>query len=148
MFYELNIEEHIRVPPTKFGDNIQESVLNSLIESFEGYVSEELGFVIGISSVEGVGEGIILEGDGAIYYKTNFTMITFKPDIQEVVIGRISDITDFGAFMEIGPIDGMIHIGQTMDDYVSFSKDKSLLGKETKRSLKVGDKCRSRVIAG
>ncbi len=34
-----------------------------------------------------------------------------------------------------------------MDDFVSFSKDKTLSGKETKRSLKVGDLCRARIIA-
>ena len=41
----------------------------------------------------------------------------------------------------------MIHISQTMDDYVSFSKDKCLLGKETKRTLKPNDLCRARIIA-
>ena len=41
----------------------------------------------------------------------------------------------------------MIHISQTMDDFVSFSKDGTLLGKESKRVLKVGDKVRSRIIA-
>ena len=56
-------------------------------------------------------------------------------------------MADFGAFITMGPIDGMIHISQTMDDYVSFSKDKVLLGKESKKNLKVGDKCRARIIA-
>ena len=51
------------------------------------------------------------------------------------------------AFIEIGPLDGMIHIGQTMDDYVSFSKENVLSGKETKRSLKINDLCRARIIA-
>jgi DNA-directed RNA polymerase subunit E' len=34
-----------------------------------------------------------------------------------------------------------------MDDFVSFSKDKILAGKETKKVLKVGDSCRARIIA-
>ena len=66
---------------------------------------------------------------------------------QEIVFGRIKDITDFGAFITIGPTEGMIHISQTMNDFVSFSKEKVLQGKETKRNLKVGDMCRARVIA-
>ena len=41
----------------------------------------------------------------------------------------------------------MIHISQTMDDFVSFSKEKALTGKESKRALKVGDVCRARIIA-
>ena len=67
--------------------------------------------------------------------------------MQEIVVGKIKDIAEFGAFVNIGPIDGMIHISQTMDDFVSFSKDKALAGKETKRVLKVGDVCRARMIA-
>ena len=34
-----------------------------------------------------------------------------------------------------------------MDDFVSFIKDKILAGKETKKTLKVGDQCRARIIA-
>ena len=41
----------------------------------------------------------------------------------------------------------MIHISQTMEDYVSFSKTNALLGKTTKRSLKPGDLCVARIIA-
>lgn len=66
---------------------------------------------------------------------------------QEVVLGKIRDIVDFGAFITLGPIDGMIHISQTMDDFVSFSKEKTLSGKESKKNLKVNDVCRARIIA-
>ena len=41
----------------------------------------------------------------------------------------------------------MIHISQTMDDFVSFSKSNTLTGKESKRSLKIGDSCKARIIA-
>ncbi len=94
-----------------------------------------------------IGEGIIIPGDGASYYDVAFEVLTYKPEMQEVVTGKIKDIAEFGAFINIGPIDGMIHISQTMDDFVSFSKDKTLTGKETKRVLKVGDICRARIIA-
>jgi DNA-directed RNA polymerase subunit E' len=62
-------------------------------------------------------------------------------------VGKIKDIADFGAFLTLGPIDGMIHISQTMDDFVSFSKEKSLSGRDTKQNLRMGDHCRARVIA-
>jgi DNA-directed RNA polymerase subunit E' len=41
----------------------------------------------------------------------------------------------------------MIHISQTMNDYVSFSKTDSLVGKASKRSLKSGDLCMARIVA-
>nr|MBA4404942.1 DNA-directed RNA polymerase [Nanoarchaeum sp.] len=147
MFYELTVQDHVRVPPNKFGENVEESVIKSLNQTFEGYVSEELGFVVGISSVDNIGEGVIIPGDGAAYYETTFKLYVFRPEMQEVVLGKISDITDFGAFIDMGPVDGMIHVSQTMDDFVSLNKENTLTGKESKRVLKVNDICRARIVA-
>lgn len=147
MFYELEVKGHIRVPPSSFAEETKDAVLKRLNEKFDGYISKELGVVIGVSEVLSIGDGVIIPGDGAVYYDTTFKILTFQPELQEVILGKITDITDFGAFIDIGPIDGMIHVSQTMDDFVSFSKSNVLTGKETKRVLKVNDHCRARIIA-
>jgi DNA-directed RNA polymerase subunit E' len=110
-------------------------------------MSKDLGIVIDVPGVKEIKEGVIIPGDGAPHYETQFELLLYKPEMQEVVMGRIKDIADFGAFLTIGPIEGMIHVSQTMDDFVSFSKDKVLVGKESKRSLKVGDVCKAKIIA-
>ena len=147
MFYKLEIKDHIRVPPELFGLNREEAVIERIKTEYDGYVSKELGIVINVSEIKEIGDGIIIPGDGASYYEAVFDLIIFRPELQEVVLGKIKDITDFGAFINIGPIEGMIHISQTMDDFVSFAKDKTLAGKESKKVLKVGDKCKARIIA-
>ncbi len=147
MFYEIEVKSHIRVPPIKFKENTKKAVINQLVEQFSNYVSKDFGIVIGVSEVLDVEDGILIPGDGAAYYNTRYKLITFKPENQEIVQGNISEIADFGAFINIGPVDGMIHISQTMDDFVSFNKSGTLTGKESKKVLKVGDKCRARIIA-
>jgi DNA-directed RNA polymerase subunit E' len=147
MFYEIEVRSHVRVPPIEFENDTKKAILRSLNSEFENYISKELGVVIGVTEVLKVGEGIIIPGDGAAYYNTIFKVITFRPELNEIVKGKISEISDFGAFMNIGPIDGMIHISQTMDDYVSFSKSNALTGKESNRTLKVGEICRAKMIA-
>jgi len=147
MFYRIKLQDHIRVPPSLFDLTPEEAITQRIRKKYEGYISQELGIVIDISKVSNIGEGIIIPGDGASYYDTTFELLTFKPELQEVVLGKIKDIADFGAFLVIGPTEGMIHISQTMDDYVSFGKDKVLLGKESKRTLKVNDLCKARIIA-
>ena len=147
MFYKLEIRNHIRVPPDLFSLSKEEAIIKCVKRDYEGAISEELGIIIDVDEIKEIGEGIIIPGDGAPYYDTVFSLLTFKPEMQEVVLGKIKDIADFGAFMLIGPIEGMIHISQTMDDFVSFSKEKVLLGKESKQTLKIGDKCRARIIA-
>ncbi len=47
----------------------------------------------------------------------------------------------------MGVMRGMIHISQTMNDFVSFSKANSLLGKTSKRGLKTSDLCMARIVA-
>ena len=147
MFYKTQLKDHIRIPPHFFGLKLEDAMIERIKKKYEGYISKELGIVIDVSRLDNIGEGIIIPGDGASYYKTEFEVIIFKPEMQEVLLGRIKDIADFGAFINIGPIDGMIHISQTMNDFVSFNKEKTLAGKESKKILKIGDKCRARIIA-
>jgi len=147
MFYKIKIKDHIRVPPDLFEHHKEKAVLQRIKKDYEGYISAELGFVIDVLDVSEIKEGIIIPGDGAAYYESEFELICFKPELQEVVFGKIKDIAEFGAFISLGPADGMIHISQTMDDFVSFAKEKVLSGKESNRTLKVNDKCRARIIA-
>ena len=147
MFYKVELKDHIRVPPNLFNLPLEEAVIKRIKTKYNGLISKDLGIVVDVSGMKDIGEGVIIPGDGASYYDVSFELLTFKPEMQEVVVGKIKDIAEFGAFINIGPIDGMIHISQTMDDFVSFSKDKTLAGKETKRTLKVNDLCRARIIA-
>jgi DNA-directed RNA polymerase subunit E' len=147
MFYRTKIKDHIRVPPDIFGMELNDSITTMIKKKFDGYISRELGIVIDVADIGSVGEGVLIPGDGATYYDVEFELLNFKPELHEVLCSRVKDIADFGAFMSIGPTEGMIHISQTMNDFVSFGKDKVLLGKESKRSLKVGDLCKARVIA-
>jgi DNA-directed RNA polymerase subunit E' len=147
MYYKIELKDHIRVPPDLFNLDMEEAVIKRIKKKYDGYISNELGVVIDVSGLKEIGEGIIIPGDGSSYYETKFEVLTFKPELQEVILGRIKDIVDFGAFITLGPIDGMIHVSQTMDDFVSFSKEKTLTGKESKKTLKINDLCRARIIA-
>lgn len=147
MYYRTTIKDHVRVPPDLFNLPTKEAVIKRIKKDYEGFISKDLGIVVDVADVKEVKEGVVIPGDGAAYYETVFELLTFRPNMQEVLPGRIKDITDFGAFLSLGPIEGMIHVSQTMDDFVSFSKEKVLTGKESKRTLKIGDFCRARMIA-
>jgi len=147
MFYIAEVEDYVRVEPKLFGMPTTEAVENQLHETYKNYYDRELGKAVAVVEVLGVGEGVIIPGDGATYYKSTFKLLAWKPELQELVYGMISEITNFGAFINMGVMQGMIHISQTMDDYVSFSKSNNLTGKDSKRSLKSGDICLARVVA-
>lgn len=147
MFYLVEVEDYVRVLPKHFGLATKDAVEQQLNESYVDNVSKDMGFVISVIGVDEVGEGIITPGDGAAFYKSKFRILVWKPELHELVYGTVKEITNFGAFMEIGPAQGLIHISQTMEDYVSLNKTGTLSGKTTKRSLGTGDKCVARIVA-
>jgi len=147
MFYITELEEHIRVSPEYFAMPVDEAISKQLQVTYKDHIDKDIGVVIGVMDIVNIGEGIIIPGDGAAYYKCAFRLLTYLPEMQELVFGEIDEITNFGAFINLGVIRGMIHISQTMDDFVSFSKSNTLIGKNTKRSIKKGDLCLSRVVA-
>jgi DNA-directed RNA polymerase subunit E' len=147
MFYITEVEDYIRVEPKLFGLPTAESVEKQLRESYTDYYDKDIGKIISVVEVLEIGEGVIIPGDGAAYYQARFKLLVWKPELQELVYGIISEITNFGAFIDLGVMKGMIHISQTMDDYVSFSKSNSLTGKTSKRTLKQDDSCLARIVA-
>ena len=130
-----------------FKEDLEKALTKEIKKKYEGHISKDVGTVIDVSSIEKIEDGVIIPGDGATFYEAEFTLLTFIPEPREVILGSIRDIADFGAFITLGPSEGMIHISQTMNDFVSFSKDKALLGKESKKTLNIGDKCRARIVS-
>ena len=147
MLYLSEVQDYIRVEPKLFGLPTMEAVDQQLKKIYTDYYDKEIGKVITVIRVLEVGDGVIIPGDGAAYYNTKFKLLVWKPEMHELVYGIISEITNFGAFINLGVMKGMIHISQTMEDYVSFSKTNILTGKSTKRSLKQRDLCLARIVA-
>ena len=147
MFYKTTLKDHIRVAPNMFGEDMDKSILAQVREKYSGYTSEEVGIVIDVINVKNFTDGVIIPGDGASFHRTEFEVIALKLGLQESIVGKIRDIADFGAFITLGPIEGMIHVSQTMDDFVSMAESKVLQGKEKGKTLKVNDVCRAKVIA-
>ncbi len=147
MFYTVEVQDYVRVEPRLFGLKTSDAVAKQLQEIYANYHDKEIGEVISIISILEVGDGIIIPGDGSAYYNSRFKLLVWKPELQELVYCTVEDVTNFGAFMNLGVMKGMIHISQTMDDYVSFSSSNTLLGKDSKRVLKKKDSCLARIVA-
>ena len=147
MFYLVEVEDHVRVEPKHFGLETHKAIEKQLNESFVDKVSKELGNIVAVISVDDIDDGVLIPGDGAAFYRSVFKLLVWKPELHELVYGTIAEIANFGAFIQIGPAQGMIHISQTMEDYVSLSKTGTLSGKATKRSLAKEDECIARIVA-
>ncbi|MCS7125748.1 MAG: DNA-directed RNA polymerase [Aigarchaeota archaeon] len=148
MFTLIELEEVIGILPRDFNKPLKEAAFERLKTLYEGTVIEGVGYVVMVVDVDVEPVGIILPRDGSVYHKTRAKLLIFSPRIQEVGEGEIVEITEFGAFIRIGPMDALLHISQVMDDYLSYDEKHSiLLGKKTGKKLEVGDNVRFRVVA-
>ena len=93
MFYLSEIQDYVRVEPKLFGLPTMEAVEQQLREIYTDYYEKEIGKVIVVLEVLEVGDGIIIPGDGAAYYDTKFKILVWKPEMNELVYGIISEIT-------------------------------------------------------
>lgn len=147
MYYMTTIEGTVRIPPYRFGDPLEDVAIETLNESYIGRLDKKLGLMVGVTSIEEIGEGVLIMGDGAAYHNVIFNAIFFKPEQQEIVEGEVIDIADFGAFVRIGPMDGLVHVSQVTDDYINYdSRNAALLANESNKILTEGDRVRARIV--
>lgn len=147
MYSLVKVRETIRVPPKEFSSNLKEAILKIVQEDYEGLVDEDLGVVIAVTGVEKIGEGKIVPGDAAAYHEALLSLLVYKPVLQEVIEGFVSETTEFGAFVRISPIEGLVHVSQIMDDYINYdAKLPGFIGKKTGKRLVSDDTVLVRIV--
>ncbi len=148
MYYKLKLNDKVRVPPERMGDELNTVILDELQEQFEGSVDKEMGIFIAVTGVDRIGEGEIVYSDGGIYYDVDFEAVVLRLELQEIVEGVVVETTSFGAFVSLGPIDAMLQMSQISDEYIDYDeKNSRLVCKDSGRHLGVGDTVRARVVA-
>ncbi len=147
MFYKIKLKDYVDVSPDLFDGNLEESIKEQLVRSYSDKSTEDFGLIVTIVSVDSIGEGFKLPEDSSRHFVVEFTVITYKPELHEVVEGEVSSVTNFGVFINLGIIDGLVHLSQTMVDNVSFSNTGVLQGSQTGQVLKVGSHVRASTVA-
>lgn len=148
MYMITEAEGKIRIPPSKLGLDIDSIVKEVSSEYLEGKMEEDHSFTILVSDVRAEGLGNIVHGDGAVHQTIKYKRLAYVPKDGEVVEGIVVEVNRFGAFVRFGPLDGLIHISQIMDDHVDVDEvNRRLVSKETGRSLTVGDKVKARITS-
>ncbi|WP_455143402.1 DNA-directed RNA polymerase [Candidatus Hodarchaeum mangrovi] len=148
MYFLTRIHETIRVPPNRFGDSIENVILDITRSKNETTIGSDVGMIVAILTVNEISPGRIVPGDGATFHDVEYEAITFRPLDDEVTEGEVVETTKFGFFMRIGCTDALAHISQIADEYFQMSSRSSgvLVGKETGRTIRPGDLVRGRII--
>src|SRR5690349_9317969 len=148
MFARAYMSDVVRIPPNRLTNSLKDTAIGILKEKYESMISPELGYVVMIIDATANAVGKLVAGDGATYHRVNFEALTFYPKLQEVVEGEVVEITDFGAFVRIGPTDALLHLSQITDDYLkSDVKQGLILSNQSEKTLRISSKIRARITA-
>ena len=148
MFAISTLDDIVRIPPDLFGTSLNKAAINILKSKYESMVNGSLGYIIMILGAKVEPMGKVIAGDAGTFHRVTFEALTFQPKLQEIVNGELVDITDFGAFVRIGPTDALLHLSQIMDDYLKSDIGSGvILANQSGRTLKVGSTIRTRITA-
>jgi DNA-directed RNA polymerase subunit E' len=147
MYRILTVSDTVRVPPSYFTMDLNSAVQKLIQDKYERRVDMENGVVLKVWNVHDVKGGKVVLGDGAAYYDVKYNALTFIPEVHEIIEGEVSEVMDFGAFVSLGPFDGLVHLSQITNEFVSFDKKMgTLTTKGTKKAIKKGDMVRAKVV--
>ncbi|MHB9287265.1 DNA-directed RNA polymerase [Halobacteriales archaeon Cl-PHB] len=147
MYKRVRLRDTVEVPPEHLADVTDDLVKKLLQEKLEGRVDEDVGSVVSVVDVHDIGEGAVVPNEPGVYYEAEFDALTFDPQMQEVVDGEVVEVVNFGAFVGIGPVDGLLHVSQISDEYLAYDEEgQALASRESNRTLGVGDSVRARIV--
>jgi DNA-directed RNA polymerase subunit E' len=128
LYKTIKVEDVVRVPPDRFGEPLKDVIADILKEGYE-YKGGTVGGY----------EGLIDRDVGVVLAIT---------DVESILDCEVVDVVEFGAFVRFGPLDGLVHVSQIADDYISHDEKRgALIGKTTNKVLEVGNRVRARVVA-
>jgi len=154
MYSLVRVRDVVRIPPSKFGKPVKEVALEELRSKYEGAIVQvespnrnpHLGIVVTVIDADVDENGRILPGDGATYHDAETTILLFSPFIKEVVEGEVVTVTKSGVYVNLGVLDGFIHINQVSDEKVTFDPVRTaLVLEESRRTLEKGDMVRAKI---
>jgi DNA-directed RNA polymerase subunit E' len=146
LYYIHTIEDTINISPNNFGQEVDKTALEALRTKYERTLDKELGIIITVFNIRNVSDGFIMPGDPSTHHDVTFDALVFNLDIDEIIVGEVSELADFGCFVRLGPIDGLVHLSQITSDFITYDKKASaFVSKNTGRSLKKGDKVYAKV---
>ncbi|QHS16473.1 DNA-directed RNA polymerase [Halopenitus persicus] len=147
MYKRVRLTDTVEVPPKHLADVSNERVKALLQDKLEGRMDEDVGSVVSVIEVHDIGEGAVLPNRPGVYYEAEFDALTYDPDMQEVIDGTVVETVEFGAFVGIGPVDGLLHVSQITDEYLTFDgANQQLASSDSDKTLGVDDAVRARIV--
>lgn len=118
---EVPLYKEIHIEPYLLICNTKRIIKDKLWEMIKSHCSGDYGFVLQLKSIDQIGVGAVDTTNGNVIYPVNFTILAFKPDINDVIRAMVTDVTKSGFFCILGPLE--IYVPQINIPDVFFSNN-------------------------
>ncbi len=146
MYKLYTIKDTVSVSPAYFGSDIEETATAILRNKYERTIDKDIGVIVAVMNIRDVSNGFILPGDPATHHDVTFDALAFSLEVDEVLSGEVSEIMEFGCFVRIGPLEGLVHLSQITNDFISHDrKSEAFVSKNTGKTVRKGDIVYSKV---
>ena len=150
MYSLVTMEDTIRIPAEyiRAGRKLEDHIDELAHAAFEGRFDEDENYTLLTYDHETVGRGKIIHGGGAIYQRVRFKALHFTMEANEVVDGAVSEVSEYGAFVRIGPIEALLHKSQILDEPVQVNMGiRRIEGSQSGKHIEEGSYVRSRIVS-
>ena len=148
--YSREREDTIRIPAEyiREGQSLVDHIDSLANDAFEGRFDVDENYTVLTFDHKPVGRGRIIHGDGAIYQAVSFKALLFNMENNEVVDGYVSDVSEYGAFVRIGPVEALLHKSQILDEPIQVNMGiRRIEGSQSGKHIEEGSHVRSRVVS-
>lgn len=111
LFKEVPIEPHL------LNCNLERIIKDKLWDLMKTVCSGEYGFVLRLNSIDAIGQGTVDTNNGSVVYPVKFTITSFKPKVEDIVIARITAVSKSGFFAQLGPLEIFVPHTHIPDNY-------------------------------
>jgi len=123
MFFLLEMERIVTLPPQHFGSGMRETLHKQLVREVEGTCSGKHGYIVSVTKITDSGKGRVQVGTGKATFHMKYQCVAFRPFKGEVVDCVVTQITKLGFFADAGPFAIFVSSSLIPEDYEFTSGD-------------------------
>jgi DNA-directed RNA polymerase II subunit RPB7 len=104
MFFWQQLEKTVYLEPRYFDAQLNQTLLQKLHKEVEGTCTGRYGFVITVTGLESVSEGVVQDGTGMVGFKIVYKAVVFRPFKNEVLDAVVTQVNKHGFMAAAGPL--------------------------------------------
>lgn len=144
MFFHVRREKNVVLEPRHFGARMKDVIMEKIKLEMEGTCSGRYGFIVCITHIENVSEGIITDdGTARAKFAVEYDCVAYRPFKNEVLDAVVTQVNKFGFFAEAGPLQLFVSNSLVPDD-VKYVTDENCY-KSDDGQITIGVDCEVRV---